>query len=121
MKKGKYNKDQIKAIESLLCDIDELENKPRRLFYALEQLAFAFDKEHAVPSIREAQDLMYSHIYEGETYNELFRSLRQFKIEEWKWQIDKKPEDLEYSESIIKGAEMFVKKHIQLLTERRFY
>lgn len=116
-----YTAEQGAAIESLLTDLDELENKPRRLFHALEELALAFEKTEAIPCIREAQDITYKHINEGETYSELFNSLREFKIEEWKWQIEKSPDSIEQSDTMISGAEAFVKKHIKRLTERRFY
>jgi len=116
----KFNEDQIKAIESLILDLDELENKPKRLFYALENFAFALDKKDAVPSIREAQDLYYSHINEGEMYANLFTSLREFIINEWKHQIENSPDDLNYFETRIRGAEDFVKKHIERLTKIRF-
>ena len=118
--KKQFNKEQIKAIKSLCLDLDELENKPRRLYYALEEFAFAFDKENAIPSIREAQDLMYRHLNEGDHYNELFISLREFIIKEWDWQIKNSPDDLSNSEIRIHGAEEFVKEHIRRLTEHRF-
>ena len=121
MSERKYTKGQREAIKTLLLDLDELENKPRRLFHALEVLALAFDKMDAVPSIREAQDLMYKHINEGEHYNELFCSLRDFKIEEWKWQIQNSPDDHTFTERTIAGAELFIKRHIRRLTDRRFY
>src|SRR4030042_1968894 len=115
--KKEFTEEQIKAIDNLLLDLDELENKPRRLFYALEQLAFAFDKKDSVPSIREAQDLMYKHINEGDQYAELFRSLREYKIDEWKWQIQNDPEGgVGRLEQAICAAENFIKKHIQRLT-----
>lgn len=117
----KYTKKQREAIDGLLTMLDELENKPRRLYYELENLAFVFGKDDAVPSIREAQDLMYSHINEGETYQELFTSLRKFKHSEWEWQIKNSPETVETSQERIKGAEEFIKFHIKELTERRFY
>jgi hypothetical protein len=117
---NKFNKKQIEAIKHLITDIDELENKPRRLFYALEEFAFAFEKDDAVPSIREAQDLMYSHINEGSHYAELFNTLREFKIEEWEHQIKNSPNDISLSEASINSAELFVKKHISRLTDRRF-
>jgi len=116
----KLTKEQLKAVDDLVFDLDELENKPRRLYYALEKFAFAFDKDDAVPSIREAQDLMYSHIREGGYYNELFTSLRDFIIKEWEWQIKNSPDDLSNSQTRIYGAEEFVKEHIRNLTERRF-
>ena len=116
----KFNKTQLNAIEKLVYDIDELQNKPRRLFYALEEFAFAFQKKDAVPSIREAQDLVYSHINEGSHYAELFDTLREFKVEEWKNQIENSPDDIGKSENRIRSAEDFIKLHINRLTKMRF-
>ena len=119
----KYNKKEQEAIELLLVDLNELDNKPRRLFYALEQFALSFDKKYAIPSLREAQDLVCRHINEGDTYSQLFTSLRKFIKEEWEWQIkhaDTK-EGINCSQDRIKGAEEFIKLHIKELTERRFY
>jgi len=111
------NKEQKKAVEDLVLDLDELENKPNRLFYALEEFAFAFNKDNAVPSIREAQDMYYKHYNEGEMYGELYGSLRRFKIEEWDRQIRRNPEDLSETQDRIYGAEDFIKTHIRNLTE----
>jgi len=117
-----YSKEQKEAVESLIFNLDELDCKPRRLYYALEKLAFAFDIEHAIPSIREAQDVIYNHINEGDTYEELFTSLREYKIEEWKYQVQNRPDDgVGRSSDNIRAAENFLKKHINRLTERRFY
>ena len=113
--------EQIEAIEILLSDLNELENKPRRLFYALENIAIAFDKKDAIPSLREAQDMTTKHMNEGDYYQQLFRSLRDFTIEEWRWQVKHSPEDISDTESRIKGAEEFVKFFIKELTVRRFY
>ena len=115
----KFTKKQLEVINNLIMDIGELENKPRRLFYALESFAFAFGKDDAVPSIREAQDLMYRHINEGSHYSELFNTLREFIIEEWEHQIRTSPKDISSAEASIYSAECFVKKHISRLTKRR--
>ena len=77
----KYTKKQKDAIDSLLCYLDELEDKPRRLFWALQELAIAFDKKEAIPSLREAQEQFYKYLTEGEKYDLLFDSLREFKIQ----------------------------------------
>jgi len=115
----KLTKQQLKAVKDLVYDLDELDNKPRRLFYTLEKLAFAFDKDKAVPAIREAQDLMYSHIREGQHYEELFNSLRAYKIKEWEWQI-KSSSEIGDSEMKIYAVERFIRGHISNLAERRF-
>jgi len=117
----KYTKKQKEAIESLILNLDELENKPRRLFYALEKLAFAFKVEHAVPSIREAQDSYYSHLNHGEVFSDLTSSLRHFKIDEWRWQVQNAPEDgVERCQENITAVERFIKTHAGLLTDRRY-
>lgn len=110
------NKEQKKAVEDLVLDLDELENKPGRLFYALEEFAFAFNKDNAVPSIREVQDMYYEHYNEGEIYRELFDSLRKFKIQEWDKQIKHNPEDLDTTQDRIYGAQDYIKTHIRNLT-----
>ena len=38
----RYNKKQKSAIESLVCNLDELDNKPRRLYSSLRKLAEVF-------------------------------------------------------------------------------
>jgi len=38
----KITSEQQKAIEGLVCMLDELSNKPRRLFTELSQVAIAF-------------------------------------------------------------------------------
>jgi hypothetical protein len=38
-------KEQKEALNSLIVMLDELDNKPRRLYHALEEVAKAFDKE----------------------------------------------------------------------------
>ncbi len=115
----KFTKAQLEAIKCLLANLDELENKPRRLYYALEKLASAFDMHNAIPSIREAQDIMYGHINEGDQYRELFNSLRDFTIKEWDRQIKNQPFDVRDSEKRISGAREFLKCHIKRLAETR--
>jgi hypothetical protein len=120
-KPKEFTKEQLKAIDSLLTDLDELSNKPRRLYHALEELAMAFDIKGSIPGIRVAQDTYYAFMSEGEQYNELFRSLREYKIEEWEHQVNSElGESIERSENRINGAECFIKTHVQRLTERRF-
>ena len=112
--------EQKEAIEGLLSDLNELENKPQRLFYALENIAIQFNNKDAIPSLREAQDMMTKHIHEGDYYQQLFRSLRDYTIDEWTWQVKNSPKDISDTESRIKGAEEFVKFFIRELTVRRF-
>lgn len=46
MKKGEYTKKQKEEISGLVCMLDELDNKPRRLYEALKDFAHAFlDKD----------------------------------------------------------------------------
>jgi len=40
--KSKFNKKQLTAIDNLVYNIDELDNKPRRLFDALQEVAESF-------------------------------------------------------------------------------
>jgi enoyl reductase-like protein len=40
--KSKFNKKQLTAIDNLVYNIDELDNKPRRLFDSLQEIAESF-------------------------------------------------------------------------------
>jgi len=58
----KFNAKQLKAISSMNSNLDELDNKPRRLFDSLKQYAEAFvqDKEQ-----QDIDDLIEFAIKEG--------------------------------------------------------
>lgn len=109
----KYTNKQKRAIENLLSNLDELENKPRRLYGALEEFAEAFDKKEAIPSILDAQDTFYSSLSKGESYDELFTSLREFRIEEWRSLDD----DPSRTRNRIDGANAFIRYHIGRINE----
>lgn len=44
MKKTKFTKEQIDAIELFIIDLDELDDKPHRFFSSLTKLAVAFGR-----------------------------------------------------------------------------
>ena len=116
----KLTSKQLKVVKSLIVDIDELSNKPRRLFYALEEFAIAFDVRHAIPSLRTAQDDVYSNLNYGDEYANLFTSLRKFKESEWKWEIENSPDDKASQEKVENGicaVERFIKLHINSICQ----
>ncbi len=61
----KFTKAQLKAVSAVENDLDELSNKPYRLFHSLEKMAIAFlseDEEHlkqVLADLLEAQDSYY--------------------------------------------------------------
>lgn len=65
MKKNTYTKKQHDAIHNVKMDIDELDNKPRRLYSAMREFAEAFivdDDRHladVINSIDHAEDMYY--------------------------------------------------------------
>jgi len=63
---------------------------------------------------------MYSHIREGQHYEELFNSLRAYKIKEWEWQIKSSSAEIGDSEMKIRAVETFIRGHIHNLSKRRF-
>lgn len=75
----KYTKKQNEAIDTLLCYLDELDNKPKRLFGALYEIAVAFNKEGAIPSLKTAEEEFYGYISHGERFDLLFETLKDFK------------------------------------------
>jgi len=69
-KNHKFSAVERRAISGLLCDLDELDNKPRRLYSALKDFAFAFfssddhykeksNHSDIIMSIEEAEDRYY--------------------------------------------------------------
>lgn len=79
---------QKEAIDTLLTYLDELENKPRRLFHALEEVALAFELDNCVPSIREAQDRYYGYYNKGDYLRDIYYTLTKHKINVWKQQVN---------------------------------
>lgn len=65
MKQRKFTKNQLKIIENLIYHLDELDNKPRRLFNSLFEFTEEFieDEEHKfeiLDSLCEFQDVYYN-------------------------------------------------------------
>lgn len=114
--KKQFTKKQEDAINLLITDLDELENKPRRLYDALEKFAIAFDREDSVPGLRYAQDIFYSEINKGETFTNLYRVFRKYKIDIWRWQI-KNDYEIGDAQTRITGAQEFMDLFIREETE----
>ena len=78
----KYTKAQKNAIESLVIMIDELDNKPRRLFESLHEIANAFieDETHKAEinsSIHEWESNYYRVKNRGQLAQDIFESLAE--------------------------------------------
>lgn len=79
MKNKKYTKKQLEAVDSLVTMIDELDNKPRRLYSSLREVASAFieNKDHrdeVRDSLDEAEELYYRNRRVPEYASDIFRS-----------------------------------------------
>ena len=122
----KYTKKQLDAINKLIVFLDELDNKPRRLFSALIEFAEVF-KPSAIPSIKDAEMGHYYYVNKGDELANMIYLLRNYRIEQWEKEEEEyenaKPvnqEDAdEISEALYKkyhnriiGAEDFVKKYM---------
>lgn len=85
----KYSKEQVNAIEKLICNLDELDNKPRRLYSALRKFATAFissktkeDKEgfaSVINRIDQAEDTWYEQWNFENEFSGILRSIRKQK------------------------------------------
>ena len=72
-----FNKKQIEAIEYLKNDLNELSNKPRRLFSSLERFADAF-VERETPEEKENYNDVVSEICE---FQEIYyKNIRSYSI-----------------------------------------
>ena len=85
----KQLKKQKEAISGLVCMLDELSNKPRRLFSALEEFAEAFLvddcqlklKDSIIDDIDQWEDDYYKNIGNGFTLEMIARHSRDVKKE----------------------------------------
>ena len=109
----KYTKEQIKAIDNLIVVLDELENKPRRLFFALEEVAGEFGREESVPSIRDAQNSYYGYLTQAEALVECLEVFSKYKIKQWGGCAD----DIGRAENNISVVREFIAMYIQRLTD----
>ena len=79
----KLNKQQIKALEGLIYNMDELSNKPRRLFSSLAEFAAQFcDKEilqNILADIDEWEDYYYKRFTVNQLLNEAMRIAKDVK------------------------------------------
>jgi hypothetical protein len=84
----KYTKRQHEAISALLCDLDELSNKPRRLFSALREFVLAFTDEskkeydvEVLSKIDEWEEDYYKHINSTHVLEVVGRAARDTRRE----------------------------------------
>jgi hypothetical protein len=84
----KYTKKQQEAIKSLCLNIDELDNKPRRLFKALREFTEAFQEDHSdertievLDSIDEIEHMYYHHIHIPEMTRGILEKKRKVEKE----------------------------------------
>lgn len=83
----KLNKEQSEAIEMLTCDLDELSNKPRRLFSAIRGVAEAFltdDKERldrVLDDIDEWEEMYYAYHRQNTNLDNIARKSKEIKKE----------------------------------------
>jgi hypothetical protein len=122
----KLNKKQTTAISNLKYDIDELDNKPRRLFDSLRGFAEAFledDEEHlneVIDSINQYEDYYYLFYSVPEIMKEIGVSARETKRELLSVSKNEDMSDDEfsyYSDGVNNACNEMVKKIINNLAE----
>ena len=67
----KITKKQIQALRGLILDMDELRNKPRRLFGSLAEFAVQFCNKDVIKNILEDIDEWQDFYYKSYRVNEL--------------------------------------------------
>ena len=81
----KLTKKQEKALEYLIMDLDELSNKPRRLFSSFGKFVKAFIEKDEQPrilaDINEWEDFYYTSIISSSVLEEIGRACRSTKRE----------------------------------------
>ena len=90
----KLNKKQINAVEYLEMDLDELDNKPRRLFSSLRKFAEAF-LEQKTDEDKKHKKSVLSSIDQFEEYYYLFINIPEIVQEVAQASMDTKRELME--------------------------
>ena len=112
----KYTAKQRKEIDGLVCMLDELPNKPRRLFQALREFADAFlQKDHAVNVISDIDE------WEEDYYKNIGRSWIVEKVAQkarsTRKELSKKSFDYLKTESEKMEARSYFKKGVDEATK----
>lgn len=129
----KYTKQQESAINTLKTDIDELDNKPRRLFSALRKYAEAFvvvdkkdldgieHKNNILDSIDEFEDAYYNFFGLPNTMNFLAKSIKNTKRElisrNNKTYFKEEVELSAYKQGVNEATEKLGKKMLEILID----
>jgi hypothetical protein len=119
----KFNKKQIRAIENLIYDLDELDNKPRRLYGALRDLAKVTieDKEQLIEilsSLDEAERYQYFFMNLPDIAEDIFeQKMRTERELLHRKEEDKKTEAeaYEYKKGVGDATKSYSKKMLESL------
>jgi len=121
----KLTKQQKTAVEYLKYDMDELDNKPRRLFESLRKFANAFleDEEHrndVLDSIDEWEDHYYRFLNIPDMMKDIADASKNTKRElgsrkETKWMSDENRSN--YCDGLDEGCDEMTKKAIAILVD----
>ena len=117
----KYNKQQKEALESVIYDIDELSNKPRRLFSSLRGIAESFitddDEEEllkeTIQRIDEFEKYYYLFINLPEIAEDIFS--KKMETERELYKADNEGDDYDYNRGLEDGTKLYAKKMLNSL------
>jgi len=121
----KFNKKQLEAIDTLKWNIDELDNKPKRLFNALREFAIAFldikkedeqkeTLESTIKKINEFERLYYTQI----SLPEMASDIVQCRMDTDNEVIDVLPEKTDFERGTAHGARKATMVYCQKMLKR---
>jgi RecJ-like exonuclease len=121
--KDKFTKKQKEAISYLQYDLNELDNKPRRLFSSLIKFAeeFVDDKEYlneVKDSIQEFEVHYYSFLQTSDLASDIIKTNRKVKRELLSNKEMIEFEKQKYSEDMVYGYEKGVKSACHLFSKK---
>jgi hypothetical protein len=126
MKNNNFTKKQLETIENLECDLDELSNKPHRLFESLRDFAqqFVEDEEKlkiSLGSLDEFQRLYYQMLRLPGMSDDIIRAGMEVNKELIVSEYDL-PDDYKngYEEGCKDATKAYCKKILDNLTEYLF-
>jgi hypothetical protein len=127
-KQRKFTKEQLEAIEKLEYDIDELDNKPCRLFSSLRNFADSFadgdeeTRDCSIESINELENLSYLLLSLPQMSEDIIRAGMTINKEESSGIDHDLSRDYQngYENGIKKATKLYCKKMLDILSDTLF-
>ena len=119
--KSKFTKKQLTAIDNLVYNIDELDNKPRRLFDALQEVAESFiteeDKKETLKGIIKRINEFERFYYMFINLPEIAKDIMECRMETDRELIEGTEKEANFDYGIEQATKLYSQKMLKRLAE----